>query len=207
MEIIKSLNVEKLNVCENDGTVKMTLFNSQNVPPIIFDGVDLIPGHRQTDNLSGIMFYNGEGIECGGLIFGSKVDEQGKQQSGVSLTMDQYRQDQLVQMSVMEYDGEQQYGISIFDRPKCDFKESVETMNQIGMMPQGTARDEAVKKLVEENPQRLFLGKNTEGEIMVKLNDRKGNPRIKMAIDDNDIPRLEFYDEKGHVIYTLPPIE
>lgn len=51
-----SIDVEKLNIVEKDGTIKMSLFNSQNMPPLIFDGEDILPGHRQGTNKSGIMF-------------------------------------------------------------------------------------------------------------------------------------------------------
>lgn len=36
MEILKELNVEKLNIVEPDGTIKMTLFNAKNMPKIFF---------------------------------------------------------------------------------------------------------------------------------------------------------------------------
>lgn len=32
------------------------------------DGKDILPGHRQKDPIAGLMFYNAEGEECGGLI-------------------------------------------------------------------------------------------------------------------------------------------
>ncbi|WP_353892790.1 hypothetical protein PRVXH_002164 [Proteinivorax hydrogeniformans] len=68
-----NIDLERLNIVEKDGTVKMSLFNSKNMPSAIFEGEDILPGHRQDDNNAGIMFYNGNGTECGGLIFGSKV--------------------------------------------------------------------------------------------------------------------------------------
>lgn len=53
------LDVEKLNIVDGSGKIKMTLFNQDNIPPLIIDGEDILPGHRQNDPISGIMFYNG----------------------------------------------------------------------------------------------------------------------------------------------------
>ncbi|MGE6363649.1 hypothetical protein ACQKD9_07370 [Bacillus paramycoides] len=33
----------------------------------------------------------------------------------------------------------------------------------------------------------------------------KGKERIRMIVDENDIPRMKFLDAEGKVIYTLPP--
>ncbi|WP_268877595.1 hypothetical protein [Heyndrickxia camelliae] len=41
--------------------------------------------------------------------------------------------------------------------------------------------------------------------MTIRLSDSKGNPRIQMAVDENDVPRMEFLDEVGNVIYKLPP--
>lgn len=130
----KSINVEKLNIVEEDGTVKMSLFNSQNMPPLIFEGEDILPGHRQEDEHSGIIFYNGDGFEGGGLIYGSKEHENGDYESVLSLTFDQYQQEQVVQMFSVEENGEQTYGFNFFDRPKETIKETIDKINRIKQM-------------------------------------------------------------------------
>ncbi|QSX05678.1 hypothetical protein JYG23_13580 [Sedimentibacter sp. zth1] len=200
-----NIDVERLNIVEKDGTVKMSLFNSENMPPLIFEGEDILPGHRQGDNNSGIMFYNGEGMECGGLIFGSKKKANGEYESGLSLTFDQYNQDQVVQMSVIDHNGQQNYGLTVFDRPQKTIKESIDLMNEIKEMKNGAEKQKLIKELYKDNYQRICMGKSSKGEVSVKLNDSKGNERIRMIIDKDDIPKLEFLNEKGEVIYSLPP--
>lgn len=32
-----------------------------------------------------------------------------------------------------------------------------------------------------------------------------GRPRIRMRVDQDDVPRLEFLNENGEVVYSLPP--
>ncbi|MGE8205552.1 hypothetical protein ACQKP0_13410 [Heyndrickxia sp. NPDC080065] len=43
--------------------------------------------------------------------------------------------------------------------------------------------------------------------MSVQLSDSKGKPRIQMVIDENDVPRMEFLDGDGNVVYKLPPEE
>ncbi len=185
-EVLKELNVEKLNICEPDGTVKMALFNSQNVPSLILEGEDLLPGHRANDGISGAMFYNNHGDECGGLIYGSTVDEEGKVEMGMSLTFDKWKQDQVVQIH-LDKDGEQErYGISIYDRPDYSIKKSLDMINEFR---EETDRDKQIK-LVEQiqakNQRRLFVGHDVDGETKVSLYDSLGKEKIKLYINDKD---------------------
>lgn len=43
------------------------------------------------------------------------------------------------------------------------------------------------------------------GSVGVKLSDSKGQERIRLVVDADDVPRMEFLNEKGEVIYSLPP--
>jgi len=183
----------------------MALFSNGNVPPAIMDGKDFLPGHRQSDPISGIFFYNGEGDECGGLIFGSEKNEDGEFFSGRSLTFDQYKQDQLLQIVVDEQKGTQTYGINIFDRPDKPLTEMMEQQRMIESMEEGPAKQAAYEEYHKGNARRMFMGKDRQGIVAVKLSDSQGRDRIKVFIDQNDIPRLEFLDSEGNVEYSLPP--
>lgn len=200
------LNVEKLNIVDKNGKVKMTLFNQENIPPLIMDGKDILPGHRQNDPISGIMFYNGEGEECGGLIYGSKEDEEGNHYAGASLTFDQYKTDQVVQIHYEEEDGQKFYGFSVFDRPDTPISQVIEKQKEIESSDlSDEEKNNELDKLYEGNAHRAFMGKDQNGDMTIRLMDSKGKPRIRMAVDKNDVPRMEFLNENGEVIYKLPP--
>src|SRR5690554_2045144 len=200
------LDVEKLNIVDGSGKIKMTLFNQDNIPPLIIDGEDILPGHRQNDPISGIMFYNGRGEECGGLIYGSEEDEKGNITAGASL--DQYKQDQVVQMHFTEKNGQTHYGFSVFDRPDVPISKLISKENKIrnSDLTEESKREE-YDKLYQGNAQRAFMGKDANGDVSVKLMDSNGNQRIRMVVDNNDIPRIEFLNESGEVTYKLPPEE
>jgi len=64
--IIRSLRAEKIEIVEADGTVKLSLFNKKHLLPAVIDGHQL---PRQGSGEPGLMFYNEEGEEYGGLIY------------------------------------------------------------------------------------------------------------------------------------------
>lgn len=206
MTEFKTVNVQNLNVIDNDGKVRMKLFNNDHIPPLIMDGEDILPGHRKNDPIAGIMFYNGEGEECGGIIFGSKKDENGNYESSASLTFDQYKQDQVVQMHYIDENGERNYGFSIYDRPNKSISESIKKACEIHNSDlSAEEKEKELDRVWEGNTPRAFMGKNQKGEVKVQLSDSKGKPRIRMIIDENDIPRMEFLDGEGNITYKLPP--
>lgn len=201
-----SIDVESLNIVDKDGTIRLKLFNNDNIPPAMMDGRDILPGHRQDLPAAGLMFYNSEGDECGGLIYGSEKDEDGNYQANASLTFDQFKQDQVVQMQFAERNGESTYGFSIYDRPYKPLPDQVQSMQEIeNSNLSEKEKKEALNKVWEGHERRAFMGKTADGEITVQLMDSKGKSRIRILVDDNDEPKLEFLDADGNVTYKLPP--
>jgi len=205
-ERFSKIEAERLDILDKDGKVKITLFNEDNIPPAIMDGIDILPGHRQDDSMSGLMFYNTEGDECGGLIYGNEVDENGDYDAFASLTFDKYKQDQVVQMAYGGRNGKHSYGFSIFDRPNKNLGEMIKKINQIEKSNLSKIdKEEELSKEYEGNVQRAHMGKTENGDVSMQLMDSKGKPRIRMVVDENDIPKIEFLDEKGEITYKLPP--
>ncbi|NIK11722.1 hypothetical protein [Alkalibacillus almallahensis] len=202
------INVEKLNIVNENNDIKMTLFIQEKIPPLLMNGEDVLPGHRQNEPISGIMFYNGKGDECGGLIYGSEEDEDGNLYAGASLTFDEYEQDQVVQMQFTEHKGQSQYGFSIYDRPDQPLTEIIEEDKKIRESNlTEEEKNQKLNELFQGNATRAFMGKDSNGDVSVRLHDSKGQPRIRMVVDANDVPRMEFLNEVGEVTYSLPPQE
>ena len=199
------IDAERINIVDKNGNLRMALFNSENMPDPLMNG-KAFPNIRQGIPGSGIAFYNNEGDECGGLVFGTTKDENGNYVSSISLTFDQYKQDQVLQLSYYEKNGLRNYGFSIYDRPSKPLSETIEKYLEIqSSMKEGQEKQETISKLFEGHNQRAFLGKSQNGEVSVRLMDSKGKERIRMVIDVNDVPRMEFLNENGEVVYKLPP--
>ncbi|MFA7746072.1 hypothetical protein [Salinicoccus roseus] len=188
------LDVEKLNIVDSNGKIKMTLFNQENIPPVILDGQVIMPGHRLDDPISGLMFYNGR-----------EEDEEGNPSMTASLTFDEYRQDQVIQMSYIEEKGQTQYGFSVFDRPNRPLSHIVNEHREIEASDMSDEEEEtAYRVLYKGNAPRAFMGKSQNGDVSMKLMDSKGKDRIRMVIDEDDEPRMEFLNAHGDVTYKLP---
>jgi hypothetical protein len=53
---------------------------------------------------------------------------------------------------------------------------------------------------------RVFVGRTKTDDAAVLLMDRNGKPRIRIAVDSANTPSLEFLDENGKVLYSLPNV-
>jgi hypothetical protein len=49
----------------------------------------------------------------------------------------------------------------------------------------------------------VFVGQE-QGVAEMRIHDRAGRTRIRIAVDSLDVPRLEFLDVQGNVVQTLP---
>ncbi|MCJ8010129.1 hypothetical protein MUG84_00040 [Paenibacillus sp. KQZ6P-2] len=179
-EKMVELDVEKINIVDKEGNLRMSLFNSDRIPDPIIDGKTvkrsgIIPA-------SGMLFYNNDGDECGGLTFGSRTYTSedfdgkyaGKTESFATFTFDAYKGDQVTQMYFHENMVEERmYGYTLYDRPS--------------------------------GVERARMDRSQDGSVGVKLSDSKGQERIRIVIDANDVPILEFLNETGEVVYSLPP--
>jgi len=52
--------------------------------------------------------------------------------------------------------------------------------------------------------ERVMVGRDRENASVVRLNDTKGKTRIKLFVDATGSPKLDFMDEAGKVIYSVP---
>lgn len=202
-KIYKCINVEQLNIVEADGTKKLCLFNSQNIPPLIMDGEDILPGHRQGSGSAGIIFFNTEGDECGGLALSSQKLPDGGYRSDLSMAFDQYKNDQLVQMFISEENQVREYGFKVFDRPNAHLKETVVLMQQAREAKTEEERAQILSPVLSKTAVRMHIGKKADGSVGIRINDSCGRERIRVIVDENDEPHLELYDENGTVIASL----
>lgn len=88
------IRVYRINVLEEDGQLRMVISDHQRLPGVIVKGKEKPPSDRPQ---AGMIFYNDEGSENGGLIFGGHRNEHGEVvDSGGSLSFDKYGSDQIV---------------------------------------------------------------------------------------------------------------
>lgn len=199
------INVKRMNIVDEDGTIRMTLSNKERFPaPLTFEGKE---APREGDPKAGIVLYNDEGIECGGLLFSSKNTEEGIEQQ-VLLAMDGYAQNDVVDLGMYEKNGERGYALVFSDRPKKFLTDFAKEHEEMLFAEDSPERREYIQNLYETGEigfERMKIEKSMSGEVSVNLSDSKGRQRIRLAIDETDVPKLEFLDEEGEVAYTFPP--
>ncbi len=127
----KEIEVERINVVGKDGNVKMTLAGTGMIPEPVINGKKL--GKRKGISSSGIIFYNDDGDECGGLIFGSG-QENGKQIAQTSISFDAFKQDQVLQISFYQEGEERKYGVELWERPQESLGDIIKRFEKIEEM-------------------------------------------------------------------------
>ncbi len=203
----EQIDVQRLNIVGPDGQNQMVISNRQLIPDAIIDG-KTFPSHGRHDG-AGIIFYNSEGDEDGGLAFGSVKTANGYSADG-DLMFDQHKQDQTVGIQYSDDNGKRQAGFHVWDRGDVDLAQMVEHFNSVKHMPAGPEKDAAMKQLQEQikngdyGATRFFAGKTPDKDATVFLCDAKGNPRLRLSVTAAGEAKIDFLDENGKVTYSLP---
>src|SRR5919199_1235573 len=87
------IDVERINVVEPDGKLRMVIANRPRSIGPIYKGKPFgYPGGSRP----GIIFFNDEGSENGGLTFSGRRNPDGTYQASTGLSFDQFNQDQIL---------------------------------------------------------------------------------------------------------------
>jgi len=199
----KEITAERINIVEPDGMLRMVISNQKNQHPGKMNGKVMSSRERP----AGMIFFNNEGDEDGGLVY-----DGNKNGGSMTYSFDQYKNDQVMQLQYnQDNDGKgkmtaRSYGLKLWDRPDdftlsnlIDYADSLKKLNDTNAYNAGIAKLKAEGRLGQ---QRFFAGKNENGEVGLFLRDSKGTPRLKIYIDKNDQPIIQTLDKKGGVIST-----
>src|SRR5687767_4893474 len=168
------IDVERINIIEKDGSLKMVISNGERQHPGIIDGKML-----SRKRPPGMLFFNEKGDECGGLSFdGDQKD--GKASAGGLLAFDRFRQDQTVGIQYGEGNGQYHAGLRVWDRPDTSLGLVIDKLAAIEKMSEGPAKTAAMRELRETagGAERVMVGRDREQAAVVRLADAKGRPRI-----------------------------
>ncbi len=193
-----TIDVERINVREPDGTLRMTIAGRGRMPGIIVGDKEYPHPNRPE---AGMLFFNRDGIENGGLVFdGQKID--GKSESGGSLTFDRYKQDQIVQLFGTEEGKERSAGIRVNDYPDAEM--DFAAGERAGRLPDGPAKDAAYRAAnIGVGRQRAFLGRSRDGASQLQLRDGAGKVRVAIKVAENGTAAIEFFDAAGKATRTI----
>jgi len=202
------IDVERINVVEKNGNLRMVISNRERSIGPIYKGK---PFGYAGGSRPGIIFFNDEGTENGGLTFTGQRNPDGSFRASSGFSFDQFNQDQVLYLQYADNNGRRNMGLTVADRADVDIYDLVAERDSIMKVhPEGPARTAAIQKWAEPRngvplfAQRVYVGRDNNKAALVNLSDRNGKPRIRLMVDSLGTPSLEFLDETGKVTSRLP---
>lgn len=208
LESLKELNAERINIVTPEGKTVMALCNKPRIAAPVMGGktypVSVSDGR---ESMAGMIFFNEDGDEMGGLVFNSFRTASGRAAGIGHLSFDRFNDNQVLALQYIENARGVQSGLTIFDRPgDGSFKKSLDLIEEHAIATPERQR-EIADELAHVRPalggERLFIGSKDNTPQLV-LKDSKSRVRARLSIGADDLPRLEFLDELGQAVFTLP---
>ena len=204
----KEINVERINVVEPDGKLRMVISNRTRSIGPIYKGK---PFGYAGGTRPGMIFFNDEGTENGGLTFTGRRDANGRYQASTGMSFDQFDQDQVVTIQYTDNNGTRRMGLTVADRDDRNIYDLVQARDSITAAHRDTARrNAALRQLMGPRDgvplyaERVYVGRDRSKAAVVNLSDPQGRPRLRLLVDSLGAPALEFLDDAGRVTARLP---
>lgn len=199
----KQLDVQRINIIEPDGTLRMVISSKALLPGIVIKGKETPHPNRKS---AGLLFFNDEGTENGGLIFGG-MNKDGTKVSSGHLSFDAYEQDQVLTIDSAQQGDKSSASFALMDRPAYSISEVLELSERIKNLLPNEQKAEVAKFSESHAParQRLYLGRSSDKSVGLKLKDADGRDRLVIEVAADGSPVVRFLDEKGKLVNQLPP--
>jgi hypothetical protein len=198
----EEVTLQRLNVVDANGTLRMVIANKDRMHPGVMDGVTI----NRPRPVAGMVFFNDEGDEVGGLVFTGQAQE-GQRRATAGLTFDQLKQDQTVGISYAEANGQRMAGLQVWDRADAPLSDLIRALNAANALTDAAARDKAVqaaRAAAPPGPRRVFVGKNQDKSATVSLADGAGRPRLTLTVDAEGTASIQFLDRDGKTVQRIP---
>lgn len=195
------IDVERINVVERDGRVRLVIANSERQAVSVVDGKELLP-RRKRD--AGLMFFNDVGDENGGLTYSGRV-ENGVPTADAGLSFDQFKQDETVTLRYAQSGTKRQAGLTVADRPEQSLAAVARLNDATTDERRAAIRQQLVDEGVLENRQRMFVGKDTDGTSKLVLSDAHAKPRLVLSVTADGSARVQFLDASGKTVKEIQP--
>jgi hypothetical protein len=162
---------------------------------------------REDRRTAGILFFNDEGTENGGLIFGGMKDKNGKLDSWGHLSFDQYNQDQVFTIDAGEENNIRRSGLALWDRGDYPITDILDASLRIQKLPEDQQEAERGKFAASHpgDAQRAYLGRTGDHAVGLRLMDQNGHDRLLLRVNRDGSPVMQFLDASGKVTAQYPP--
>jgi hypothetical protein len=204
------IDVERINVIEKDGKLRLTISNAARLPDPIIGGKSYPLRGGTGAGSAGMIFFNDEGNENGGLVYAGHKTATGYRANG-HMTFDQFDQDETVAFSYSDVDGKARAGLTISDRANIPIKIFADSAMAFQALPDGPEKARRLQQLRDSpigqagrSRERVFVGKTPDRSSVLMLADPAGRPRLRLTVDSTGAPAVDFLDETGRPIRHYP---
>jgi hypothetical protein len=203
----EEIDVERINIVEPDGKYRMVISNRPRSIGPIYKGK---PFGHPGGGRPGIIFFNDEGTENGGLTFVGRRGPDGKVSASTHMSFDQFDQDQVLNLDYAESDGQRRIGVSVDDRADANIydmvleRDSIMRVTDSAHLASALERWRGPRNGVPLVARRVFVGRDQAKAAVVNLSAPDGKPRLRLLVDSLGDARIEFVDASGKVTRTLP---
>jgi hypothetical protein len=190
---VTELTAQRINIVSPKGKLRMVISNSKMQSPGRFNGKKFHARKRP----AGMIFFNEDGDEVGGLIYKDSV---------WVLSIDQYKRDQIMQLQYEESkNGMRKYGMQLWDRNGyLSFLQRTNLTDSLRKLNYNRKKINAI--LTKKNggepvtAPRLFVGEKRNHRVGLFIRDRKGRKRIQIYVGKDNRAHIKFLDENGNAI-------
>ena len=196
------ITVERINVVDKNGTLRMVIADQDRMHPGVLDGKVI----ERARPVAGIIFFNDEGDEVGGLTYSGRA-ANGQRSAQAGITFDQLKQDQTIGLRYSESNGQRTAALEVWDRSDRPLSELIDRLNAANRLTDPGQRETAVRAArakAPPAPRRVFVGKNADKAASIVLADANGKPRLTLTVDPTGNPRIESLDDHGKVTQRWP---
>lgn len=170
----KTLDVERINIVEPDGSVRLVISNASQFPLPRIGGKEF----KRQVTPAGLVFYDSRGNEVGGIALTDV--EAGK-------------------VSALAFDYPNYDAIGLITRTNADNSKATAGL-LINSHPPADMDIHQAGKVVQHRIAVL----NEEEDAKIVLSDPQGRERIRMHVDRDGEPRFEILDADGKVTFAAP---
>lgn len=167
------------------------------------------------NNLAGLLFYNEDQTEAGALMYRGSLDKDGKINAASILTMDQFKNDEVIRLVHDQKGDQKRQGLIISDQPDKLSPQAEKVISDLRAALSSAKSDDERQALRrtylskiparEVGARRLFVGRDVEGTSQVTLSDLDGKPRLQLKVDSSGRASIAFLDSAGTVVRTIKP--
>jgi len=204
------IDVERINVVEKDGKLRLTISNSARLPDPVIGGKSYPLRGGTGAGSAGLVFFNDEGNENGGLVFAGRQTATGHRANG-HMTFDQFDQDEALAFSYADENGRIRAGLTMSDRADIPIRIFADSAMAFQALPEGPEKTRRLQQLRDSpigeagrSKLRVFVGKTPDRAATLMLGDPNGRTRLRLRVDSAGTPSMEFLDAAGQVVRRYP---